>query len=194
MTDGNFANLIHAAAEAIGLDGEIPYPFRRALRSALRGLAGDQPAWRWLELICAQKTAPIWRVRFPDENAPIALAAAAERQLLSGVVSVSSDQLATVKTFLDDKFQLGEEAFPAIYAGFACWAAARSTYFNSEPSAYAISEQGLAPEEWDASFMASLACAGGAVWEQGVGSATLRREFWLWFLAEAVPQARARMT
>jgi hypothetical protein len=100
--------------------------------------------------------------------------------------------LGEVKTLLDDKFNLGEPVFKAIYAGFACWAAARSCLHNSEPPA-ARSEQELDPEDWDASFFASLAIAGGAVWETS-GDPEKRRRFWEWFLRDGVWAAKARLS
>jgi Immunity protein Imm5 len=51
-----------------------------------------------------------------------------------------------------------------------------------------ISDETLDPYQWDASFYAAAAYAGGAPWEEQ--SNTLRRrEFWKWYLNEAVPSA-----
>lgn len=52
------------------------------------------------------------------------------------------------------------------------------------------SDRELDPYEWDASFYASIAYAGGASWESQ-SSAQKRRAFWEWYLNEGVPIAVA---
>jgi hypothetical protein len=49
-------------------------------------------------------------------------------------------------------------------------------------------DQDIDPEQWHAAFFASVAEAGGAVWEKGVGSAVRRREFWTWYLGCVVSE------
>jgi hypothetical protein len=46
----------------------------------------------------------------------------------------------------------------------------------------------VSPEEHDGSYMASVALAGGSPWTPGSDPAR-RREFWQWWLREAVPAA-----
>ena len=46
----------------------------------------------------------------------------------------------------------------------------------------------LAPHQWDASLYASAAYAGGFAWEEQ-SDKLRRREFWQWYLSEAVPSA-----
>jgi hypothetical protein len=107
------------------------------------------------------------------------------------VRTVPSDDLLEVKSYLDDKFLLGENYFAAVYAGFASWAVARDAVspYRSE-SMSGDSERQVSPDEWDPCFFASLALTGGAVWE-GIGSPDKRREFWNWYLTTAVPDAFA---
>jgi hypothetical protein len=103
-----------------------------------------------------------------------------------------SRNLLEVKTYLDNKLLLGQEYFPAVYAGFASWAVARDVLLSrssSEPMP-GESEFQIPPDEWDPCFFASLAITGGATWE-GVGTPDVRRDFWDWYLATAVPEAFA---
>jgi hypothetical protein len=48
------------------------------------------------------------------------------------------------------------------------------------------------PYAWTASFAASVAAAGGATWEVGIGSPERRRAYWLWWLTDAIPGVLAR--
>jgi hypothetical protein len=98
-----------------------------------------------------------------------------------------------MKTYLDNKFADGEDSFQAIYAGFACWAAARTVLLDPEPRTGVTSEREFDAEEWDASFLASLAYSGGATWEVDAGDLRKRREYWMWFITSAVPEARGRL-
>lgn len=192
MSDFELAVVLRSAQEAIGPDGELPYRQRRALRAALRQSWGHERAWQFLELICARKVLPIWSSRFPAEQEPAALVSGAEDYLLGRREVIAPARLASAKTYLDDKFLLGEEAFRAIYAGFACWAAARTVLITQFVPVDADSEQEIDPSRWDASFMASLAYSGGAVWEGAIGDSALRRGYWVWFLTEAIAAAQSR--
>lgn len=77
---------------------------------------------------------------------------------------------------------------PAIYASFACSAAVNIVLYDSDFETLGISEKIAAPSDWDASFYASIAHCGGAVWE-GVGDNQIRKSFWLWYLHQAIPFA-----
>jgi hypothetical protein len=52
-------------------------------------------------------------------------------------------------------------------------------------------DEDLDYDQWDASFYASLAAAGKGPHEPGDNAETqaLRRDFWRWYLGEAVPEA-----
>ena len=99
--------------------------------------------------------------------------------------------LGRLKADLDGKFLLGEASFRAVYAGFSCWATAGEVVSPADDGlSSAISELDLSPEDWDACFFASLAVSGGATWDR-IGDPEARREFWRWYLEEAVPRAFA---
>ena len=97
---------------------------------------------------------------------------------------------------IDSKLISGEEEeyFSASYAGLACWAAARDVIYGRQDWMTAgESEQEIDPDDWDASFYASIAVTGSSGWDRnGVDHA--RQKFWIWYLREAVPSAFARVS
>jgi hypothetical protein len=99
--------------------------------------------------------------------------------------------LGRLASFLDDIMNEGPEAFAAGSAGLACWAVNRdylAQVFLSPPD---LDESDIYPEDWEASLYASMAIAGGPVWEP-VGDSDRRRGFWIWYLLEAVPRCYGR--
>ncbi len=184
-----------AARDAIGPDGELPYPWRKRIWAAFIDQLGSDlgiRAWSAVQVACAHRVRPVWHSTFPQEEEPMIILRAAEEGMASGVdQSGLESQFGSLKAFLDDKLTLGQEYFAGIYAGFACLAAAREVVYRREPPDIS-SELELDPDEWDASFYASLAEAGGAVWEEGVGDAEARRKYWKWFLEDPVPRAAAQ--
>ena len=188
MTEAQLRSVAEAATKAISHDGELPLRTRRLVRDAFEEVTRVDRAWAAVEIIAAQRAAGIWSSCFPVEDVPITLLAEAKDQLLYGSRNVDERRLQVVHTYLDDKFLLGDDFFAGVYAGFACWSAARSV-LNGRPFFDVDSEQELDPLEWDAPFMASLAYSGGAAWEPGVGSTQRRREFWLWFLNDGLEGA-----
>lgn len=180
---------IRQLVQQIGPDGELRYRDRRALDHALDQ---DGRLWLMVEIICAREGFAVWERHFPGEGGLATLLADAELQLLEGERVIVDARLGSLRTFLDEKFLIGDEAFKPIYGGFACWAAAKAVATGRRLWADAPSEMDIEPVEWDAPFLASLAISGGAVWE-GIGDTERRRRFWEWVLNEAVPQAEERM-
>jgi hypothetical protein len=78
--------------------------------------------------------------------------------------------------------------FKAVYAAFACVAAVNTVLYDVDFDQLGLSEVESAPDDWDASFYASLSHCGGATWED-VGDSIERKKFWLWYLNKAVPHA-----
>lgn len=192
MSDPRTLAFLATGAAAIGRDGELPLRWREALRRLLGESFGTPRAWQFLELACARRVWPVWRARFPGEEQPIVLVSDAESDLEVSTTTITAQRLASTKTYLDNKFVLGEEALAAIYAGFSCLAAARGVIVGLEAHDTAESELDLEPESWHASYLASLALTGGAIWEESGANPSKRRQFWLWFLSDAVSDACRR--
>ena len=105
---------------------------------------------------------------------------------------VEEKELARIRSYfntLAEHLMLkGEEYFTAGYAGFACVSAANNALYGFFELDFAGKpEIETDPDLWTAAFLASIAYCGGATWEKGVGDDLKRREFWEWFLDEAVP-------
>ena len=180
---------IRELTDSISEDGELPLWKRYSLRDLLKR-NNDLERWHVLESISAHKVEEIWEQHFPSSRFPIELLRIADSVMVGADdVGQLGKLLLETKSALDEKLLLGEQYFRAVYAGFASWAAARNVVYGSPTiSDHSSSEMDIDPEQWDASFYASLAWAGGAVWEE-VGDAGKRREFWIWFLNEALTQA-----
>ncbi len=189
---------LESVSASIDIYGELPYIQRLSIYNELKKLSiaydFDNMIWKNLEVVCTRKVLPIWFECFPNENTPVLLLDKAVKQLHEGeYVEGQTELMGNVKTYLDNKFDLGEDVYKAIYVGFACWASAGNVFYGFEPPSEAKSELELEPEEWSAAFYSSLAFSGGAVWEEGVGDSGKRREFWLWYLKEAIPDTVARL-
>jgi immunity protein Imm5 of predicted polymorphic toxin system len=195
VTDPRIAAESLAQIPAIDSSGELPLTVRRGLARSLLDLLGDdRRALEFTALLgsaCAEKAWPVWQSGFVSESRPIDLARAAVSRM-GGAAETEAElqELGEVKTYLDNKFLLGEEYFPAVYAGFAAWAVARDVISGHPPNVAGNSELEIAPEEWDPCFLASLAITGGATWE-GIGDPDIRRSFWEWYLITAVPESFA---
>ncbi|UQS24842.1 immunity protein Imm5 [Amycolatopsis thermalba] len=164
-------------ADALPADGELPYADRRALHA---GLGEALPR---LELLCAERVQPIWDAAFPGDDRPRRLLGAAR----SGPADGSLKQaVRDVHTHLDN---LSLRGGTAVSAGLAAWAVARNLVFGrpGEPGDV-DGEIDLDPDDWSPCFYAASAAAGGPVWLDG-SDPVARREFWRWYLLEAVPRA-----
>ena len=148
-----------------------------------------------LGLICAERAWIAWEGKFPGDSYPMDVASRAADIIIDGrgLTGEERREVGSLKTLLDNKLLLGEDLFPAVYAGFSAWAVARdAAFFSSSGGRLEVStyEPEDSPEDWEPCFHASLAITGDAVWE-GIGDPQIRREFWVWYLTSAVPGALA---
>jgi hypothetical protein len=97
----------------------------------------------------------------------------------------SNGHLYTAFTNLTDQ---DEPDFKAVYAGFACFSAANVVLYDNDFDVLGLNEKESDPSDWEASYYASLAHCGGAIWES-VGDIDKRKEFWIWYLRVAIPFA-----
>jgi hypothetical protein len=95
---------------------------------------------------------------------------------------------ARLHTEVIDLLEHGETAFVSVYAGMACFSAINTILYDTNFDLIGANERDVPPDEWDAAFHASLAVTGGAVWENK-GDPETRRQFWLWYLDQAIPYA-----
>jgi Immunity protein Imm5 len=175
--------------------GELPLTVRRKLKEDLIAvLPSGRHALAFvatLGLTCAKYAWPVWRTKFPSESGPMDLAEAAVSSARGESASGAwtQRQLMRLRAHLESKLLLGQDYFPAVYAGFASWAVTRDVLSWGYPrAAQRGTEAEISPDEWDPCFLASMAITGGATWE-GTGRSDTRREFWSWYLTAAVPEA-----
>jgi Immunity protein Imm5 len=176
------ANALRQLADALPDNGEPTYADRTRVRAEV---AAENPAALLrLEEICAERAYPAWQALFPDDDEPMALLRRAHQN--PGDPALPSE-LNRLNTKLDDVLGTGPEAFTAVYAGFACMTGARHVVDGDvRDQASERGEIEVSPLEWAPCFLASLVAAGGAVWEPDTDT-DRRREYWRWYLMEAVP-------
>lgn len=190
MFDETVAEMCRPYFDGISVGGELEHSLRRQLHDEIERVTGRAhwDSYMKLSAACAVKAWPIWESRF-GEGLPVAsplAGATPEDPALE--LTPQRAELNRLNTFLDNQFRLGQDFFPAISAGFACWAVNRDALagdFSAEPE---LAETDMDSEDWEPSFFASVAVAGGAIWEAS-GDSNARRRFWTWYLEEAVPRA-----
>jgi hypothetical protein len=188
---------IQEALNSIDDNGEPDFTYRCKLRKLLgeEVVEGKQAGVIWLtaEILTAKKVLPIWKAYFPSDDMLVKLLYEAEKQLLQPKkITTPYEKVGEVRVYLESISLRDEEDFSPVYAGYACWAAVGNVLLDIEIWPECKPELELDIELWDASFFASLAYSGGAVWEESVGGPIKRREYWEWFLREAIPQAVSR--
>jgi hypothetical protein len=199
MANGHSVYSPHDYLSLIDAAGELPLAARRSLdqncRYRLESVHSVAVYTMRLGLICAERSWIVWESKFPGDSYPMDVASRTADIVIGGrgLTGEERREVGSLKTLLDNKLLLGEDLFPAVYAGFSAWAVARDAASFSSPGGRVevpTYEPEDSPEDWEPCFHASLAITGGAVWE-GIGDPQIRREFWVWYLTSAVPWALA---
>ncbi|MBO0799475.1 MAG: hypothetical protein J2P31_11700 [Blastocatellia bacterium] len=194
--------VIAAYEERIDSGGELPFVARgqlaRELRGSLNGLSGADSFLVRVGLECARFSWHVWGRKFPGENDIIDTAVKAvdgiadEGKADEGVVA----ELGGLLAHLHGKFELGDEYFAGIYAGYAAWAVVRDAVSlgqGEDPLASSGPELEVNSDDWEPCFFSSLAIVGGSTWD-GFDNPDARRGFWKWYLTSAVPVAYNQVT
>ena len=189
MTD-LFENL-ERAQHAFDDAGELPWQ----QRSVIRRLLTDASAWREVELASARHVLPVWSASYSEElpREVVDLGEHATRDP-AGRERLEAARL-ELHALLDHHIYEANGDAVLIAAAIAGWAAACAAASvlghndNAPPN-----ELDGDPYDWSASFAGSVAAAGGATWEVGVGSPELRRRYWQWWLDTAIPEAVSAVT
>lgn len=142
----------------------------------------------------ARKVLSVWEATFPADRTPHeAIAAAVDR--LPGAFAESVRSLyVRLWDRCDEILQRDERTLPAAAAGLSAARALCTAFtdelFDGDAFDDAATDQDVDPDEMDATYLAAAALASGTVWDDA-SSSERRREFWEWWLAEAVPKAWA---
>ena len=178
-------------------DGDIPYSCRRELLLSFdkpeSSSHPEEPRYRRtiLALSCAEMTLDYWITVHPQDQRPQILL-----DYLRSAIDGNYDaellerEMFSLQTVIDDVTEENLSHFRAMYAGWSCLAAVAALLYDSPPIEESRGEIKIDPDEWDASFYSCAAYCGGATWET-VGDPQRRKEFWLWYLNEALDIAYA---
>lgn len=170
--------------------GELTSGARRAIQEAFLqelGARRGRAAWVTLEARAAQHVRPLWVAAFAPDDEPYSVLQDALASLDAVQPSPTlANRVDTVYANVVDRHYEATDFRPT-YAGFAAWAAARTALDRSGSHPVRnVGELEIPTQEWDASFYASLAASGGAVWENlPRDSAKERLHYWEWYLDEA---------
>ncbi|WP_164863626.1 Imm5 family immunity protein [Agromyces sp. LHK192] len=187
--------LLDDAERSIDPRGELPASSRLVLHrgmdellSSIHANAGHYTRAK-LAVACAASCARHID-RHPDAAAAAAKALEHAELVLQGAYDAEMLEAENEALHAVAESLMGLDApfVPAIYATFATHAAVNTVLYDSDFDTLGIDEHIAAPADWDASFYASLAHSGGAVWET-TGDDRVRRAFWEWYLREAIPFA-----
>ncbi|MEZ2277234.1 MAG: Imm5 family immunity protein [Microcoleus sp.] len=173
--------------------GELSPSFRGKLYKIINNFCGSPSQNAHLirarlELNCAWKVLENWEAcELTNDSARKILEMAEE--FLRG--ECDKKTLETTKNFfyteVENLMNNGQEYFIAAYAGFACISAVNTVLYDVTLDTLGKPDIEIDPDYWTACFSACLSYCGGATWEEGVGDDLKRREFWEWFLNDAVP-------
>ena len=185
---------------------ELPLPFRKRIwkemgpllidgNKAIRGVGLYRRTS--LALIVVKKVYHIYARQFDVEVLDAAILNT-EKYLRNGITwDEGWDINNNIGARVSDTFEIDQRIFFITYVGKAAWCALSTSLYDE---CFELNENGeivddneldnnLDGDMWDASFYAAMAYAGGAPWEEGKCNHSKLKEFWDWYVKEAVPQA-----
>ena len=137
-------------------------------------------------ILCALKVLPIWKKHSGESHEIIGLLRKAEHYLYKKAIPDEIIKMADYTSSLIQGHDYGEN-FAPLMAGMAAVQAAYAATTNcSDCEEVAENDGELASDEWDAEFLASLSCNGGAA-DLSEINPELNREFWKWYLTDCIP-------
>jgi hypothetical protein len=192
------AELERATADAVAalpIDprGHLPLGLRQAIWAALGG-AGDEGrrARARLAVLAARHVLPIWERACPGDRLPHRLLELAEQAMAGKLRPADADrELRAALPALDERTYRAADQAP-IAAGYAAahalTAAVSDEAFDPEHPDPDARDEDVDPLDHDSSHLAAIAAAGGPPWHAG-SDVERRRQFWRWWLDDAVPAA-----
>jgi hypothetical protein len=192
-TNEELQQAIRRGEEALANDprGHLALGHRQAIWAALgpRDAAGRVARARLAEL-SVRHVLPIWERIWPENRLPHHLLDLATR-VRNGELDGATLAAERNQTFtdLDDIAYLSGNN-PAVGVGYgaqhALTVAIRDEPFDPAHPDPAVRDEDVQPEDHDSAYYASIAATGGPPWDEE-SSAARRRDFWQWWLSQAVP-------
>lgn len=161
--------------------GHLSRPLRYKILQAFRSprIAGR------VGILCALKVLPIWRKYFGKKHEIIELLRKAEYCLGEKATPDEITKIADYISSLVEGHDYGTN-FAPLMAGMAAVQAAYTVTDGNDCEEVAENDEELASDEWDAAFLASLSCNGGAADLSEINPES-NREFWKWYLTDCIP-------
>ena len=142
--------------------------------------------------MCALKVLPIWRRYSGESHKIIALLRKAEHYLEEKTNPDEITRIADYTSSLVEGRDYGTD-FAPLMAGMAAVQAAYTVTDGNDYEEVAENDEELASDEWDAAFLASLSCNGGAADLSEINPES-NREFWKWYLTDCIPVSYTHLT
>jgi len=168
---------------AIDEQGELPIAARARIR---RMLLDHGQAWAQAEVAAIRRVLPAWTAFHPATR-PLELLELIEAYLGGKAERGTLEQAADALQAIVEELDAHEDPLRE-QADIVGWGVVRAAWSAMDPGDEAAMDQD--PWEWTASFTASMVAAGGPVWDDR-GDRDRRRDFWRWWLRDAVPSALA---
>ncbi len=198
---GTLVSAIKAAHEAMSQNSQfdLDLGYRHSIWAALGPRASSQvpkPSGlrrrATLAILSARYVIPIWESVWPGDNTPHRILVEAG-QVLDGLVEpqTADRDFGKFWTYMDSlasRLKNSSAVMVGYSAAKALCAALFDEKFDPFHINYELTDADVDPYDSDAAFAAAAAYAGGAIWNTNSISSK-RREFWEWWLDEAVPAA-----
>ncbi|WP_252250538.1 Imm5 family immunity protein [Clostridium sp. ZBS13] len=147
-----------------------------------------------LALLCADKVLDIWTNNVKNDDRPERLLEKA-KEYIDGKCDIRCIDEILGDFYTDLENMMTEETELINYVGSVILRISALVSYDEalikgahEEALEEDLDDDLDSYDWDASYYTALAYAGGAKWQEK-SSSEKRREFWMWYIKEAVPQA-----
>ena len=178
-------------------DGELPLYNRRKIWKAFgdrdKDSNGSPTGLGWqrrsrLAVLCVQHILPLWQSVYPSDERPQQMLKIADQLMQSAYDADKA--LQEQQSFFDELGDVANEDISAACVGYASVQAVTISAVDLEGDDFdpAETDHDLDAYQWDASYYASMAVAGGDIFVEG-SNVDQRVAFWDWYLKKAVPAA-----
>ena len=160
----------------------------------------EQPGYRRrarLSILCVQYVLPVWEAAYPDDTDTYNMSPQRMLEICEGLLRGQLNPTEALQA--SNRFSVVLEEVlsdnpAASYVGYASIGAVAVVVHDYDPKVPLDYDDGdLTPDDWDDSYRTDLAASGGEPGEDN-SSNQRRREFWQWYLEQAVPHADESVT
>lgn len=172
--------------------GQLILPLRKKLYKYI----GEHKIRINLAILCSKKVLPIWNSVLTDDTMPSEILKCISEymsgtQTKSDLMSIADEFWTKLETYMcEDEYSEKENYDNAIYAGFTLTKASYVVLYDEKFDEYdeTILDEDLDAYTWDTAYFASLAYCENELFDE-LTKIQKRKEFWLWYLDIAIPEA-----